>query len=186
MDGTKLISAFCLAGVLASVQASAQQAPRQPYDGSASPSAPPQEIHIDQDCRILPGATQIVPGKKAKPFNDKTICHLESVATSEHMEERIVGNELYRSRVHIAEQQFVLQNIADYPVVFIVEQAVPANWMVDSDPQPSEFDGATAVFPVLADPGAIVRLHVGLRNDKPLKPKVIKTSFSARQGTAED
>jgi len=176
MQGVKAIPA--LACMLAGFGVLAQQSPkpsRPAYDGSANPDSP-HEIYVDQDCRILPGPTAIIPGKKAKPFADSTICHIESIHNSEHMEERIVGNELYRSKVHIAEQEFVLQNIAVYPVIFVVEQGVPDGWVIDSDPQPTEVNQSTAVFPVHAQPGEIVRLHVGLRNAKPLKTKVVKTS----------
>lgn len=161
---------------LAATSALAQQprdANRPAYDGSASPDTP-REIHIGQDCRILPGPTQLIPGKKDKPFSDSTICHLESVLNSQHMEEKIVGSQLYRSRVRIAEQEYVLQNIAVYPVVFVVEHAVSADWVIDSDPQPAAIENDIAVFPVHADPGRIVRLHVGLRHTQPLKTREIR------------
>jgi hypothetical protein len=154
---------------------------RPPYDGSASPDAP-KRIYIDQDCRILPGPTQILPNKKDKPFSDSTICHLESIHNSQHMEERIVGNQLYRSRVHIAEQEFVLQNITGGNAEFVVQVQVPQDWVVDSDPQPASTKGNIAVFPVYADPSAIVRLHVGLRNAKALKPKTVVTKADPPSG----
>ena len=79
-----------------------------------------------------------------------------------HMEESVQDKELYRSRVTINEQEYVLQNISDEPVVFVVEQNVPNGWQVDSDPQPGELIPASvgdrkldkvAVFRVHADPG---------------------------------
>ncbi len=160
----------------AATLALAQQAPdtaRPAYDGSASPDAVKQ-IYIDQDCRILPGGNPILPGKRDKPFSDPVICHLESIANSSHMEEKIVGNELYRSRVYIAEQQFVLQNISDGEAKFIVEVPINSDWVIDSDPQPASTEGDVAVFPVYAQPGEIVRLHVGMRHAQPLKTKTIK------------
>jgi hypothetical protein len=172
------LSAFLLAASFSSVNIFAQQTanlPRPAYDGSANPDSP-REIDIDQDCRILPGPAQIVPGKKDKPFTDSAICHLETVNNSEHMEEKIVGNDLYRSRVRIAEQEFVLQNIATNPVVFVVQQGVPDGWIVDSDPQPAEIRQSTAFFPVHAQPGEIVRLHVGLRHTQPLKPRRVASN----------
>jgi hypothetical protein len=176
MPGVKALPVLaCLLMPLGILAQQSPNPPRPAYDGSANPDAA-HEIYIDQDCRILPGATAIIPGKKAKPFTDSTICHLETVNNSEHMEERIVGNELYRSKVRIVEQEYVLQNIAVYPVIFVVEQGVPEGWVVDSDPQPSEVNQSTAVFPVHAQPGEIVRLHVGMRNAKPLKAKTVKTS----------
>lgn len=153
------------------------------YDGSDAPNAL-KLIYIDQDCRILPGPTQVIPGKKSKPFNDSVICHLETVAQSNHMEEKIVGDQLYRSRVTIAEQEFVLQNITDRQAEFIVEVPVNSDWTVDSDPQPVSTEGDVAVFPVYAEPGQIVRLHVGLRHAQPLKTKFIGAKTRAQQGTA--
>jgi hypothetical protein len=104
------------------------------------------------------------------------ICHLESVLTSEHTEETIVGNELRRSNVRVTEQTYVLQNVTTDPAIFVVEEPVPAGWHVDSDPQPTETNGLTAVFRVHAQPGEIVHLHVGLRHTKPLPTKLIKAS----------
>jgi len=145
---------------------------RPAYDGSASPDAPTR-IYIDQSCRILPSANPVLPGKKDKPFSDPAICHLETVNTSNHIEEKIVGNELYRSRVYIAEQEFVLQNIADGRAEFIVQVPVNSDWVIDSDPQPVSTQGDIAIFPVYAQPGEIVRLHVGMRHTQPLKTKTL-------------
>jgi hypothetical protein len=146
---------------------------RPAYDGSASPDAA-RQIYIDQDCRILPGGDLDLPGKKDRAFSDPIICHLESVANSNHIEERIVGNELYRSRVYVAEQEFVLQNISDGEAKFIVEVPVNSDWVIDSDPQPVSTEGDIAIFPVYAQPGQIVRLHVGMRHTQPLKTKMVR------------
>jgi hypothetical protein len=165
-----------LAAIFAASAALAQQprdTSRPAYDGSDSPDAV-RQIFIDQDCRILPGGDMLLPGKKNKPFSDPIICHLEAVNNSNHIEEKIVGNELYRSRVYVAEQEFVLQNISDGEAEFIVEVAVSSDWVIDSDPQPVSTDGDVAVFPVYARPGEIVRLHVGMRHTQPLKTKTIK------------
>jgi hypothetical protein len=151
-----------------------------------------QEILVNQDCAVLLApADSNARSKKAKFEQDPAICHLESVLTSAHMEESIQENELHRSRVTINEQEYVLQNISDEPVVFVVEQNVPNGWQVDSDPQPGELIPASvgdrkldkvAVFRVHADPGQAVRLHVGERHAKPLKPKVLKSSAVASSG----
>jgi hypothetical protein len=164
-----------LAATLAA-PALAQQSPdaaRPAYDGSDSPTAV-KEIYIDQDCRILPGGSPLLPGKKDKPFSDPVICHLESIANSNHIEEKIVGNDLYRSKVYVAEQQFVLQNITGGEAKFIVEVPINSDWVIDSDPQPVSTEGDIAVFPVYAQPGEIVRLHVGMRHTKPMKTRTIK------------
>jgi hypothetical protein len=163
------------AATLAAIPALAQQPPdtaRPAYDGSASPDAVKQ-IFIDQNCRILPGGNPVLPGKKDKPFGDPVICHLESILNSNHVEEKIVGNELYRSRVYVAEQEFVLQNITEGEAEFIVEVPVNSDWVIDSDPQPASIESDIAVFPVYAQPGEIVRLHVGMRHTKPLKTREI-------------
>ena len=167
-----------VAAFFAATPAVAQQphdTARPAYDGSASPDAP-RRIYVDQDCRILPGANPVLPGRKDKPFRDPIICHLESVLNSQHMEEKIVGNELYRSRVYVAEQEFVLENISEGEAQFIVEVAVNSDWVIDSDPQPASTEGDIAVFPVYAQPGQIVRLHVGMRHTQPLKTKIVQSS----------
>lgn len=165
------IPALICAASLATLAAASQQA-RPAYDGSDSPDAP-RRIYIDQDCRILPDPAHVLPGKKTKPFSDPVICHLETVNNSTHIEERIEGDQLLRNRVYIAEQEFVVQNIMDSQAMFVVEVPVSADWQVDSDPQPVSTEGNVAVFPVYADPGQIVRLHVGLRHTQPLKTKYI-------------
>jgi hypothetical protein len=162
--------AVCAASCLA---ASARQTP--------SPAAAPQrpqyysfnEIHVDQDCRILPDPAHVPPGKKAKPYSDDAICHLETVLESEHVEERIAGTQLLRTKVEIHEHEFVLQDISPDPVTFVVEQEVPKAWTIDSDPQPKQIIGQTAFFPVIVQPGQVVRLHVGMRRDSPLRAKSI-------------
>lgn len=120
-------------------------------------NATPKEIRVDQNCRILPGR-----------MADPTICRLESVLTSSHPEEMIREGVTRRSEVYIAEQEYLLQNVTGEPVIFVVEQLVPKGWKIDSDPQPTEVQGTKAVFRVGADPGQMVRLHVGLRHAIPV------------------
>lgn len=116
-------------------------------------NATPKEIHVDQNCHILPDQT-----------TDPAICHLESVHTSSHPEETVRDGVTRRSMVEIAEQEYLLQDVTGERVIFVVEQSVPKGWSVDSDPQPTEMHGRKAVFRVSVDPGQIVRLHVGLRH----------------------
>lgn len=151
---------------------SQQPAARPAYDGSDAPDVALQ-IHVDGHCRILPNLAHPFPGQKQRPYRDNTLCHLESENSSEHMEELISGGQLLRSWVRVAEQTFVLQNITDDHVVFVVEFAVPKGWTVDSDPQPNRYDGTTAIFPIHARPREIVQLHVGARHTTPMKPKTI-------------
>jgi hypothetical protein len=190
MKRVKTIPFLGLMGMVVTACAAAQQpasTARPAYDGSDSPNAV-QQIYIDEDCRIMPDPAHASTGKKARGIRDDNICHIESVHSSEHMEERIVGNELYRNRVRVNEQTYVLQNVAAKQVVFLVEVGVPKDWVVDSDPQPASLTAAganasTAQFPVYADPGAIVQLHVGMRRPTPLKTKTIKTNPLTASGT---
>jgi hypothetical protein len=153
-----------------------QHPPRRPYiPETVSASGGPVEIHVDDRCRILPDPAQPLAAKqkKPRPLTDPIICHVEGTHTSTHGEEAMVGNLLERSLVTVFEQEYVLQNISPDPVVFVAEQPVQKDWQVDSDPAPQEIVGSTAMFHVHAAPGEIVRLHVGLRHAKPLKPKQI-------------
>jgi len=172
MFETRNCAIMALLGATASLGAMAQQSP-----GSAAPQRRSyyaiSEIHVDQDCRILPDAAYTRPGKKPKPYTDENICHLESVNSSEHVEEKVAGHQLLRNRIDIREQEFVLWNPSDEPATFVVEQAVPRDWTVDSDPQPKQVLGQTAYFPVQVQPGETVRLHVGLRHTAPLHARDI-------------
>jgi hypothetical protein len=119
-------------------------------------------------------------GKKPRFKKDEIVCHLETENRSEHEEDAVVGSERRRNRVHIEEQEYVLQNVTAAPEMFVVEQPVRKDWRVDSDPQPVEVraaeSGSVAVFRVHAEPGEVVRLHVGVRHTTPLKTKVIRAS----------
>jgi hypothetical protein len=66
--------------------------------------------------------------------------------------------------VSVIEREYLLQNTTDKPVAFIVDQPIPKGWHVDSDPQPINIQNSTATFRVFAEPGQIVRLHVGQRS----------------------
>jgi hypothetical protein len=116
----------------------------------------PGEIHVDQNCRIVQGS---------KLLTDTTICHLEGVHTSNHWEETD-NNEgvMHRSFVIISEQDYLLQDVTDKPVTFVVEHHLPKEWEINSDLQPIKISGATAVFRVNTQPGQIVRLHVSMRH----------------------
>jgi hypothetical protein len=131
------------------------------------------EIHVDQDCRILPDPAHAPPGKKPKPYTDSAICRLEGIFESQHAEEQIQGDQLIRWHVDIHEHTFLLQDISDAPVTFVVEQSIPKNWTVDSDPQPKQVIGQTAFFPVIVQPGETVHLHVGMRRASPMRAKPI-------------
>jgi hypothetical protein len=143
-----------------------------------------REIHVDQDCVILQDAVDgvrgvTVPGTEpvaggaaaggaAVGQTDSAVCHLESQLTSNHVKGEVVHGAVQRSVVVVKEQEYLLQDEFAQPVVFVVEQAVPEGWVVDSDPQPTKVVGHTALFRVPAQPGQIVRLHVGEAHTIPL------------------
>ena len=99
---------------------------------------------------------------------DPVICRLEFVHTSNHLEETVKDGVTRSSVVTISEQEYLLQNVTAQPVIFVVEQQVAEGWQVDSDPQPAGMIGSTALFRVNAEPGQIVRLHVGERHAHPI------------------
>lgn len=138
---------------------------------AARPALPPplKEIHVDRSCRILlDGSNALAKSTEANPLDEQAICHLESVLTSHHVEEALSGGVQQRSMVTIAEQDYLLQNVTPAPVMFVVEHALPSGWNVDSDPQPVKIAGNTAFFRVNAEPGQVVRLHVGTRHTVPI------------------
>jgi len=129
-----------------------------------------REIRVDRQCRILleePSGDE----EKTEGSTDDAVCHLESQHTSNHVEKSIVEGVQTRSSVTVEEQEYVLQDVTDGPVAFVVEHTVRPGWTVDSDPHPTRIIGNMAEFRVLAEPGQIVRLHVGVRHaeTKPLK-----------------
>lgn len=128
-------------------------------------------IVVDKACLIQPESDPLVLGDHFDAFRDDAICHLESVLTSHHIEEKITETERSRFFVRVAEQEYVVQNPTEKPAIFIVRHDVPKNWTVDSDPQPSSMDGSTAVFRINAEPGQRVRLHVGMHRNYTINPK---------------
>jgi hypothetical protein len=150
-----------------------------------------REIYVNQDCLILQdqvdGVTGVsVPGATAAPIGqagvyaqsgvqvaagaqtDLAVCHLESKLTSNHVKGEVVNGAVQRSVVVVKEQEYLLQNEFQTPVVFVVEHPVPEGWTVDSDPQPTKMEGKMALFRVTAQPEQIVRLHVGEQHTIPL------------------
>ena len=127
-------------------------------------------IVVDKSCLIQPESDPLVLGDHVDAFRDDAICHLESVLSSHHIEEKITNDERSRFFVRVAEQEYVVQNPTDKPTVFIVRHDIAKDWMVDSDPKPSSMDGSTAVFRVNAEPGQRVRLHVGMHRSYLINP----------------
>jgi hypothetical protein len=128
-------------------------------------------IIVDKACLIQPDSDPTVLGDHNDAFRDDAICHLESVLSSHHVEEKIADGERSRFFVRVDEQEYVLQNPTNKPALFTVRHNVPENWTVDSDPSPSSMDGSTAVFLVNAEPGQRVRMHVGMHRNFPMDSK---------------
>jgi hypothetical protein len=121
-----------------------------------------KEIHVDQKCHILQDEIDGVTGSSVSDRSkDLAVCHLESVLTSDREQETLKNGVSQREVVKISEQEYLLQNVTPDPVIFVVEHSVPDGWHVDSDPQPVKMIGSIALFRVSAEPGQIVRLHVG-------------------------
>ena len=135
----------------------------------AQPSAPLKEIHVDRSCKILLDESDALSDlSEADLQNDHAICHLESVLTSHHVEEALRDGVMQRSKISVAEQEYLLQNVTSEPVTFVVEHVLPEDWKVDSDPQPLKVVDNKAYFRVNAEPGQIVRLHVGEHHTDPI------------------
>jgi hypothetical protein len=162
MIGIKALPTFPLAVAAALFAASA---------GVSQEQAPRLSIIVNKSCLIQPESDPLVLGDHNEAFRDEAICHLESVLSSHHIEEKIAEGERSRFFVRVDEQEYVLQNPTDEPALFTVRHNVPENWTVDSDPSPSSMDGSTAVFLVNAEPGQRVRLHVGMHRSTPIEPK---------------
>jgi hypothetical protein len=132
--------------------------------------AAPLSIVVDKSCLIESESDPLVLGDHIDAFRDDAICHLESVLSSQHIEEKITDGQRSHFTVRVAEQEYVVQNPTDKPAVFIIRHEVPENWAVDSDPPPSDMDGSTALFRVNAEPGQRVRLHVGMHRNYSINP----------------
>jgi hypothetical protein len=157
-----------------------------PRAGGQRPAYPiVREIQVDSNCRVQPDPARPVavenqqhPDQRFR--KDPLVCGIDTVNSSEHVEETIVGNERRRNRVAVDEKEFVLQNTTQDRVAFVVEQPVSKGWIVDSDPKPTQLrtvnSVSVAIFRVYAEPGQIVHLHVGERHTTPMKTKIIRTS----------
>jgi hypothetical protein len=135
----------------------------------AQPPAPLKEIHVDRRCKILLDESDALSDlTEADLRNDHAICHLESVLTSHHVEEALRDGVMVRNKITVKEQEYLLQNVTSAPVTFVVEHVLPDDWKVDSDPQPVKIVDNKAFFRVNAEPGQIVRLHVGEHHADPI------------------
>lgn len=141
-------------------------APARPTQNEAEPLS----IVVDKSCRIQPESDPLILGDHVAAFREDAICHLESVLSSHHIEEKITDGGRARFSVEVREQEYVVQNPTERPAVFVVRHDVPENWTVDSDPQPTQMDGSTALFRLNAAPGQRVRLHVGMHRSYSVDP----------------
>jgi len=135
----------------------------------AQPQSSLKEIHVDRKCRILQDESDALSGLTEEDLrNDHAICHLESVHTSHHVAEALRDGARLRNDVTVQEQEYLLQNITSEPVAFVVEHVLPEDWEVDSDPPPVKIVDNKAFFRVYAEPGQIVRMHVGEHHAEPI------------------
>lgn len=164
-------------------QPAAAMAPETGNEGGAGMAGVPRsgvhagarEIHVNQDCMILqdqiygvpgvkvPGGTQ-VPGGEMNP----AVCRVESKLTSNKVRGTVVKGVVQRSVVVVKEQEYLLQDEFEQPVVFVVEHAVPDGWTIDSTPAPMAVVNKVALFRVMVQPGQLVKLHVGEEHVIPL------------------
>ena len=122
-------------------------------------------IHVDEKCRVFTEDRAGVHGSYSRPrFRaDRNLCKAAGVHTSRHWEQNVQQGIVQRTLVKVQEREFLLHDALAEPVTFRVEQSLPAGWRVDSIPQPVEVENSVAVFAVRAEPGQIVRLHIGIR-----------------------
>lgn len=131
----------------------------------AAASIAPQEINVDQNCRILVQDRSHATRQYSHPHfsQDGSVCHLESIHRTKLFEENLENGILKRTPYEVREASFILQNITPDPVIFIVHQPIFHSGHIDSTPQPDSVDNGVAVFHVHASPGQTIRLHVGMR-----------------------
>jgi hypothetical protein len=129
----------------------------------ADPSTTWQQVYVDDHCQVLDASS----GQFAA---NADVCHLDGMGVhrSSHIAAKEVDGVVQHSLVNVAEQTYLLQNIHDQPVVFVVAHQVPDGWRIDSDPQPVTQKDGVAIFRVIAQPGQIVRLHVGAQHATPI------------------
>jgi hypothetical protein len=120
-----------------------------------------RQVYVDDHCQVMTADGQFQA--------DPDVCHLDGggVQVSSHLAAKEVDGVRLHAHVIVQEQTYLLQNINAEPVVFVVAQQVPPGWHIDSDPQPVQLKGNVAIFRVVAQPGQIVRLHVGRAHESP-------------------
>lgn len=122
-----------------------------------------RSIYVDDHCQVLASGS-------GQFQSDPDVCHFDGAGMqrSTHIAAKEFDGIRRHTLVSIAEQTYMLQDIESEPVVFVVAQQVPEGWHVDSDPQPVQVRNNVAIFRVTAQPGQIVRLHVGVAHETPI------------------
>ncbi len=145
--------------------ASEQPQAQQPTADAPDQSVAPQEVNVDQNCRILVQDRSHASRQYSHPHfsQDDSVCHLESIHRTKLFEENLDNGVLKRTPFEVREATFVLQNITPDPVVFIVHQPIFHGGHIDSTPSPDSADNGVAVFHVRAKSGQTIHLHVGMR-----------------------
>ena len=124
-------------------------------------SAVSKEFHVDGNCRIYDAAD---PKTAQHTFRDRGICAVDPEHVSSRPETDFVNSVRKRINVTIREHTFTFHNPTQEPAMFVLNQAVPKGWQVDSEPAPNQVTGPIATFLVSVEPGQTVSLHVGERN----------------------
>jgi hypothetical protein len=130
---------------------------------SAGSAPTGRQIYVDDHCQVLASGSSHFQA-------DADVCHFDGAGMqrSTHLAAKQVDGIRQHTLVNIAEQTYMLQDIEPEQVVFVVAQQVPEGWHVDSDPQPVQVKNNVAIFRVTAQPGQIVRLHVGVAHETPI------------------
>lgn len=127
------------------------------------PSPAPNEFHVDGHCRLY--ETVSTPkGPKVHRYKDRGICSVDSVHETTRTETDMDLAQRKRNHVVIREHTFTFHNPTSEPAAFVLEQALPNGWEIDSDPQPNKIESGTATYIISVGPKQTVNLHVGERN----------------------
>ncbi|NYF81134.1 hypothetical protein [Granulicella arctica] len=140
---------------------------QQPATPNPTPTLVEGEVQIDHSCRVLTPARPNAHDQRPHFRYNSIVCHIESDHTSDHWEQTpstTPNGRPVRKIIVVSEREYLLQNVSATPVTFVVTQTLRKGWRIDSDPQPAEVTPTSAVFRVQAQPGQIVRLHVGARS----------------------
>jgi hypothetical protein len=133
---------------------------------SAFQPPPPDEIRVDEKCRILSKDRPNPSGKFNKPEyrSDPAICALKDEHNTEHWEQSVYDGVVNRTKVHIREHSYILHNPTNQTIAFVLDLSLPDGWVIDSTPQPTSVADHMATFRVYARPFETINLHIGARH----------------------